>query len=55
MSQKEYTREELEEICVSNPHPETRRIAARMLFAYGEREQIRKNLERCAQPEQVPA
>lgn len=53
---KDYTKEELIEMCVSNPHPEVRRCAAKMLYSLGARDQAAQVLERYRQPaELVPA
>lgn len=53
---KDYTPDELIEICTTDPRPEVRRIAARMLYTMGERDQAAKSLQLIRQPaDQVPA
>lgn len=39
---REYTVEELKDICAEHPHPAIRRIAADMLYTMGRRDQARK-------------
>ena len=53
---KDYTQEELIEICASNPHPEVRRCAAKMLYSLGTRDHAAEVLKRYSAPaELVPA
>lgn len=53
---KDYTPDELIALCADSTNPEIRRIAARMLYAMGERDQAARALQRCAKPaDQVPA
>ena len=53
---KDYTQEELIEMCASNPHPEVRRCAAKMLYSLGARDQAAEALKRYRTPaELVPA